>query len=165
MAIDKYSTPMLDQLETGLGGLGHQLRQQQPVLRAELMTAGHHPDAGPAIESGHPAQILTGCRHHLVAGHPVGGPANHGDVGDFRVRASVEPVQQIAGHRWGEVREDPAGRLDGAIQVVSHHAFHEPALAPAEQPAVVGRIQRLGGALGAQVGAAMVTSRVTVPAP
>gem|GEM_PF-2587255 len=44
----------------GAGGSGHQLRQQQPVLAAELVIAGHNPDAGPAIQRGHPADVLRG---------------------------------------------------------------------------------------------------------
>lgn len=94
-------------LRAARGGFRHQLRQQQPVLPAKSVIADHHLDAGPATQRRYAAKILTRGRYDLVARHPDRSPTDHSDVSDIGVRASVQPVQQVAGHRWVD-RQLPA---------------------------------------------------------
>jgi hypothetical protein len=58
------------------------------------------PDAGPAIQSRHPAEVLTGYRHDLVAPQPVCGPMDHAFLclRDFLHAVAKSPMEELAVH-------------------------------------------------------------------
>ena len=67
------------------------------------------------------------------------------------MRLLVQPEQQVARSRGSQVEQDTAALLHRRVQRIPGGAAHEPTLQGAEDAPIVGRVQCLDGAPGAEM--------------